>query len=147
MVEFFSKTAVSIRSIKNKTARRLLNDQNGASFQTAARVMASFREANPNTVVFLRSSRPRLPLLRDQGVDVFIELYGIRSIKNKTARRLINDRNGASLQTTAHVMASFREANPNAVVPNFLDAKPSEASLQAVDASAAALATEMFPRA
>ena len=43
-------------------------------------------------------------------------------------------------------MASFREANPNAVVPNFVDAKPSEASLQAMDASAAALTTEMSPR-
>ena len=42
-------------------------------------------------------------------------------------------------------MASFWEANPNAVVPNFVDAKPSEASLQAVDASATALGTEMFP--
>ena len=44
-------------------------------------------------------------------------------------------------------MASFREANPNAVAPNFLDANPSEASLRVVDSSAAALATKMFPRA
>ena len=71
----------------------------------------------------------------------------IRSIKNRTARQLRNDRNGASLQTVARVMASFREANPNAVVPIFLEANPSEASLQAVEASAAALATKMFPRA
>ena len=70
-----------------------------------------------------------------------------RAIKNKTARRLLNDRNGASLQTAVRVMASFREANPNVGVPNFVDAKPSEASLQAMDASATALATEMFPRA
>ena len=62
----------------------------------------------------------------------------IRSIKNKTVRRLLNDRNGANLETAVRVMASFREANPNAVVPNFLDAKPSEASLQVVDASATA---------
>ena len=44
-------------------------------------------------------------------------------------------------------MASFQEANPNTVAPNFLDANPSEASLQAVDASATALATKVFPRA
>ena len=48
----------------------------------------------------------------------------VRSIKNRTARQLRNDQNGASLQTTARVMASFREANPNAVAPNFLDANP-----------------------
>ena len=70
----------------------------------------------------------------------------IRSIKNRTARRLTRDRNGARLATAARVMASFREANPNAVMPNFVDAKPSESSLQVVDALATALATEMYPR-
>ena len=70
----------------------------------------------------------------------------IRSIKNKTVRRLLNDRNGASLEKAARVMASFREANPNAVMPNFVGAKPSGTSLQAVDAFATTLATEMFPR-
>ena len=44
-------------------------------------------------------------------------------------------------------MALFREANPNAVTPNFQDSIPSDASLQAVDASATALAVKMFPRA
>ena len=43
-------------------------------------------------------------------------------------------------------MASFREANPNAVMPNFVDAKPSEVSLQAVEAFVTVLATEMYPR-
>ena len=43
-------------------------------------------------------------------------------------------------------MASFREANPNVAMPNFVDAKPSGTSLQVVDASTTALATKMFPR-
>ena len=69
----------------------------------------------------------------------------IRSIKNKTVRRLLNDRNGASLETAARVMASFREANPNTVMPNFMVNKPSEASLQTVEDLAASLATKMYP--
>ena len=71
----------------------------------------------------------------------------IRSFKNKTARWLRNDRNGASQLTAARVMASFREANPNAVTPNFQDSVPSAVSLQEVDDSAVALAAKMFPRA
>ena len=43
-------------------------------------------------------------------------------------------------------MASFWEANRNTVMPNFVDAKPSGTSLQAVDASVTAMAAEMFPR-
>ena len=42
-------------------------------------------------------------------------------------------------------MESFREANPYAVMPNFMVDKPSEASLQAVEDLAVALATEMYP--
>ena len=71
----------------------------------------------------------------------------IRILKNKTARWLLNDRNGASQRTAARVMASLLEANPNAVMPNFQDSSPSDASLQGVDASTTALASEMFPRA
>ena len=69
----------------------------------------------------------------------------IRSTKNRTALRLRTDRNGASLDTATRVMASFREANPNAVMPNFVVDKPSEASLQAVEDLAVALAAEMHP--
>ena len=71
----------------------------------------------------------------------------VRTFKNKTARRLRNDRNGASQLTAARVMALFREANPNAVTPNFWDSIPSDASLQVVDDSATALAAKMFQHA
>ena len=69
----------------------------------------------------------------------------VRSAKNRIALRLRTDRNGASLDTAMRVMASFREANPNAVMHNFVADKPSEASLQAVEDLAAALATAMYP--
>ena len=69
----------------------------------------------------------------------------IRSTKNRTACRLHQDQNEASLETATRVMASFREANPNAVMPNFVDDKPSKASLQAVEAFATVLAVEMYP--
>ena len=71
----------------------------------------------------------------------------IRAFKNNTARRLRNDRNGASQHTAALVMASFREADPNASMLNFQDSSPSDASLQEVDSSATGLAAKMFPRA
>ena len=67
------------------------------------------------------------------------------SAKNGIALRLRSDRNGASLDTSTHVMASFREANPNAIMPNFVVDEPSEDSLQAVEDLAAALATAMYP--
>ena len=70
-----------------------------------------------------------------------------RAFRNKTAHRLRNDRNEASQLIAARVMASFREANPNAVTPNFQDSSPSDASLQVVDASATALTAKMFQRA
>ena len=69
----------------------------------------------------------------------------VRSAKNRIALQLRTDRNGASLDTTMRVMASFWEAKLNAVMPNFVVDKPSEASLQAVEDLAAALATEMYP--
>ena len=56
--------------------------------------------------------------------------------------RLRMDRNGASLDTATCVMASFREANPNAIMPNFAVDEP---SLQAVEDFAAALAMAMYP--
>ena len=67
----------------------------------------------------------------------------VRSAKNRIALRLCTDRNGASLDTAVRVMASFREANPNAIMPNFVVSEPSEASLQAVEDFAAALARAM----
>ena len=69
----------------------------------------------------------------------------VRSAKNRIALWLRTDRNGASLDTAACVMASFREANPNTVMPNFVVDNPSEALLQAVEDLAAALATKMYP--
>ena len=69
----------------------------------------------------------------------------VRSAKNQTAIRLRTDRNGVSLDTAMRVMASFREASPNAVMPNFEVEGPSEASLHAVEDLAAALAAKLYP--
>ena len=69
----------------------------------------------------------------------------VRSAKNRIALRLRTDQNGASLDTASRMMATFREANPNTVMPDFVVDKPSEASLQAVEELAVALATEMYP--
>ena len=69
----------------------------------------------------------------------------VRSAKNRIALWLRTDRNGASLDTEMRVMASFWEANPNIVMPNFVVDKPSKASLQAVEDLVAALATKMYP--
>ena len=43
VAEFISRVAAGIRAFKNKTARRLRNNRNGASQLTAARLMALFR--------------------------------------------------------------------------------------------------------
>ena len=51
VAEFILKAATHIRILKNKNAHWLINDRNGASQRTAARVMASLLEANPNVVV------------------------------------------------------------------------------------------------
>ena len=69
----------------------------------------------------------------------------VRSAKNRIVLRLRTDRNGASRDTATRVMASFREANPNAIMPNFVVDESSEDSLQAVEDLAAALATAMYP--
>ena len=49
--EFLRKTTASVRSAKNRIALRLRTDRNGASLDTATRVMASFWEANPNATM------------------------------------------------------------------------------------------------
>ena len=69
----------------------------------------------------------------------------VRSAKNRIVLRLRTDRNGASLDTATRVMASFREANPNAVMPNFEAEGPSDASLHAVEDLAAVLAAKLYP--
>ena len=69
----------------------------------------------------------------------------MRSAKNRVATHLRADRNGVSLDTAARVMASFREAHPNAAMPNFVVVEPFAASLQAVEDLAAALAAQMYP--
>ena len=69
----------------------------------------------------------------------------VRSAKNRTAIWLRTDRNGVSLDTATRVMASFREANPNAVMPNFEAEGPSKASLHAVEVLVAVLAAKLYP--
>ena len=68
----------------------------------------------------------------------------IRVFKSNIITKLANDKNSVSKQTVALVMAAFKEANPNAVVPDFLAASPSDNSLRAVSAFASALAKKIF---
>ena len=68
----------------------------------------------------------------------------IRVFKNNIVTQLANDKNSASKQTAALVMAAFKEANPNAIVPDFLATSPSYNSLRAVSAFASMLAKKAF---
>ena len=69
----------------------------------------------------------------------------VQSFKNKIASQLVRDKHEASKLTAASVMAAFREANPGAVMPDFVASSLSEDSRQAVNAPATAIATKMFP--
>ena len=59
--------------------------------------------------------------------------------------QLANDKNTASKQTAALVIAAYRDANPGAVVPDVLSETPSPRSLRAANALATALAQKKFP--
>ena len=69
----------------------------------------------------------------------------IRVFKNNIFTLLANDKNSTSKQTAAMVMAAFKEANPNAIIPGFLVASPSNSSLWTVSAFASVLAKKTFP--
>ena len=69
----------------------------------------------------------------------------IRVFKSNIITQLANDKNSASKQTTALLMAAVKEANPNTVVLDFLAASPSDNSLRAVSAFLSALAKMTFP--
>ena len=69
----------------------------------------------------------------------------IRVFKSNIVTQLANDKNSASKQTTALVMAAFKEANLEAIIPDFLAASPPARSLRAVNALASALAKMTFP--
>ena len=68
----------------------------------------------------------------------------VRVFKSNIVTQLANDKNSASKQTAALVMAAFREANPGAIIPDFLTASPPARSLRAVNALASTLA-KTFP--
>ena len=69
----------------------------------------------------------------------------VRVFKSNIVTQLANDKNTASKQTTALVIAAFRDANPGAVVPDVLTETPSVKSLRAANALATALAKKKFP--
>ena len=69
----------------------------------------------------------------------------VRVFKSNIVTQLANDKNTASKQTTAQVMAAFREAIPGAIVPDILATSPPTRSLRAVNALATALANKTFP--
>ena len=51
VVEFIARVAVDVRVFKSNIITQLANDKNTASKQTAALVIASYRDANPGAVV------------------------------------------------------------------------------------------------
>ena len=69
----------------------------------------------------------------------------VRVFKSNILTQLANDKNTASKQTTTLVMAAFREANPGAIIPDFLTVSPPARSLRTVNALASALAKKTFP--
>ena len=68
----------------------------------------------------------------------------VRVFKSNIITQLANDKNSASKQTAAPVMAAFREANPNAIVPDFPAASPSKSSPRMMSAPTSEQAKKMF---
>ena len=64
----------------------------------------------------------------------------VRVFKSNIVTQLANDKNTASKQTAALVIAAYRDANPGVVVPDVLMETPSPRSLRAANALATALA-------
>ena len=79
-------------------------------------------------------------------VTDFIAKVGadVHTFKGNMIIQLASDKTAASKQMTALVMAAFKEANPNAIVPNFPASSPSSDYLRAVSAPVATLAKKMF---
>ena len=69
----------------------------------------------------------------------------VRVFKSNIVTQLANNKNTASKQTAALVIAAYRDANPGAVVPDVLSETPSSRSLRAANALATALAQKKFP--
>ena len=69
----------------------------------------------------------------------------VQAFKSNIVTQLANDKNTASKQTAALVIAAFRDANPGAVIPDLLAESPPARSLRAVNALATALAKKTFP--
>ena len=95
---------------------------------------------------------PDLPVLEDSyrslpAVAEFIAkvVADVWLFKSNIVTQLANDKNTASKQTSALVIAAFRDANPGAVIPDVLTETPSARSLRAVNALATALAKKKFP--
>ena len=68
----------------------------------------------------------------------------VRALKSDIVTQLANEKNTASKQTAALVIAAFRDANPGAVIPDLLAESPLARSLRAVNALATALAKKTF---
>ena len=68
----------------------------------------------------------------------------IQSFKRNIVTQLANDKNSACKKTAALVIAAYRDANPGAMVPDFLSETPSPRSLRAANALATALAQKKF---
>ena len=69
----------------------------------------------------------------------------VQTFKRGIVTQLANDKNSACKQTAALVVAAYKDANPGAVVPDFLSVTPSSRSLRAAGALATALAQKKFP--
>ena len=69
----------------------------------------------------------------------------VQTFKRSIVTQLANDKNSACKQTAALVVVAYRDANPGAVVPDFLSVTPSSRSLRAASALATALAQKKFP--
>ena len=69
----------------------------------------------------------------------------VRVFKRNIITQLANNKNSASKQTAALVMAAFKEANPNTIVPDFLAASRPDRSLRAVNTLASVLVKKTFP--
>ena len=92
------------------------------------------------------------PVLEDscRSLPVFAEFIArvaadIQTFKRSIVTQLANDKNSACKQTAALVIAAYRDANPGAVVPDFLSEMPSPRSLRAANVLATALAHKKFP--
>ena len=122
-----------------------LDDINRCIQEGFARVVEASKEANKR--VGQLNLGPAPPVLDGScrslhAVAEFIARVAadVRVLKSNIVTQLANNKNTASKQTAALVIAAYRDANPGAVVPDVLSETPSPRSLRAANALATALA-------